>query len=102
MKDWIKVLISSVTTALVTIIVVSAFAYPGNINKKFKDQELKIIVVEKNIVDAEQNAIETAKEYTDKIIDKHAEIEKEQKDMIIKHLDQRFSDLEKLIEATRK
>jgi len=83
MKDWIKVLIASLTGTLVTLIISSLFAYPGNIKQQFKETDLKIIEVETK-----------SKDYTDKRIKEH-EINEEDK---YKSLDDKIEKQYKMIE----
>jgi len=92
-KDWIKVLIAALTGTLVTLIVTSLWAYPGNIEKKFNEQDQKIIKVE----EVTSKKILKVKEYTDKQVLAHETRENERDKMLIKYLDQRFDDLKDLI-----
>lgn len=86
MKDYIKVIITALLTALITLTVTGAFNYPKQVRKELQ-------VVEKN-----------ANNYTDKRINEHekADVEKfnriiEKQDFMLKYLDQRFNDLDKRI-----
>lgn len=86
MKDYIKVIITALLTALITLTVTGAFNYPKQVRKELQ-------VVEKN-----------ANNYTDKRIIEHEKKEDEKfnrviekQDFMIKYLDQRFNDLDKRI-----
>lgn len=86
MKDYIKVIITALLTALITLTVTGAFNYPKQVRKELQ-------VVEKK-----------ANNYTDKRIIEHEKKEDEKfnrviekQDFMIKYLDQRFNDLDKRI-----
>ena len=64
-KDWIKVLIAALTGTLVTLVLTSVFAYPGNIKKEIKKVEQKANLY----TDTELKKHEEKEEYRFKSID---------------------------------
>ena len=97
MKELRNLAIGSLIGAIITITITSIFAYPGNVKNNFEKQEAKIIEVKEYNAKEINKVRADAYRYTDEAIDKHEAIESKRDDMLIKYLDQRFNDMEKLI-----
>jgi hypothetical protein len=93
-KDWIKVLIASVTTALVTIIITSVFAFPSNIKAKFEATNEKFIQVEQDAKEYTDKKLKSAIEYTDKTLQKHEKEAADKFESIKDNLDKQYEMIE--------
>lgn len=97
MKDYIKVIITALVTALTTIIVT------GFVNRetKIKNSATKedITILETSTNQKIQEVKDLSFEYTDTQLSEHVTQENAKDQMIMKYMDQRFTDLEKLIRA---
>lgn len=97
MKDYIKVIITALVTALVTITVSGFINRETKIRNSATKEDITILKTTTN------EKIEMVKTeaflYTDNQLTEHKTQENAKDQMLMKYMDQRFTDIEKLIRA---
>lgn len=95
MKDYLKVIITALVTALTTIIVTGFVNRETKIKNAATQDEL--ILMEGRTTEQIKAVEKKTFNYTDLKLKEHEERELRRDEMLIKYLDQRFDDLEKLV-----